>query len=62
LTLVTSIADESGFLLVIALTLAAIASIFGRLRRSTGVERQQFRWLLFGGAVHLGLVSGPGRG
>jgi hypothetical protein len=57
LTLVTSIADESGFLLVIALTLAAIASIFGRWRRSTGVERQQFRWLLFGGAVFISVLS-----
>lgn len=56
LSLLTSITDESGFFLVIAMALAAITDVLVRWRRSTGVERQQFRWLVFGGAVFISVL------
>jgi hypothetical protein len=54
------ITNESGFLLVVFLGLGALACLFARGRRSSGVERQQFRWLLLGGAVFV-VVSGAGQ-
>ena len=54
------IANDSGFFLVIALGLAAIIGLFIRFARSIGVERQQFRWLIFGGSVFV-LIAGAGQ-
>ena len=54
------IANDSGFFLVIALGLAAIIGLFIRFARSIGVERQQFRWLIFGGSVFV-LIAGVGQ-
>jgi hypothetical protein len=54
------ITNESGFFLVVILGLGALARLFVRGRRSTGVERQQFRWLLLGGGVFV-LISGAGQ-
>lgn len=45
------ITSDFGFLLVVLLVLGAMTRLFIRARRSSGVERQQFRWLLFGGAI-----------
>jgi hypothetical protein len=57
---VAVITNESGFLLVVFLSLGALARLFVRARRSSGVERQQFRWLLLGGAVFV-VVIGAGQ-
>ena len=54
------IASDSGFLLVIALGLAAIVGLFIRFARSIGVERQQFRWLMLGGSAFV-LIAGAGQ-
>jgi len=54
------IANDSGFFLVIALGLAAIIGLFIRFARSSGVERQQFRWLMLGGSVFV-LIAGAGQ-
>jgi hypothetical protein len=54
------IANDSGFLLVIALGLAAIIGLFLRSARSIGIERQQFRWLMLGGLVFV-LIAGAGQ-
>ena len=45
------ITDESGFLVVIALGLGALGRLVARGRHSSGVERQQFRWLMLGGTL-----------
>ena len=54
------ITNESGFFLVVILGLGALARMFIRAKRSSGVERQQFRWLLLGGAVFVA-VSAAGQ-
>jgi hypothetical protein len=54
------IATDSGFFLVIALGLAAIIGLFIRFARSLGVERQQFRWLIFGASAFV-LISAAGQ-
>ena len=54
------IAGESGFLLVVALGLAAIFGLVTRRRRSTGIERQQYRWLLLGASVFV-LIAAAGQ-
>jgi hypothetical protein len=54
------IATDSGFFLVIALGLAAIIGLFIRFARSIGVERQQFRWLIFGASAFV-LISAAGQ-
>lgn len=51
------ITNDSGFLLVVVLALAALTRLVIRGRRSTGVERLQFRWLTLGGAVFV-LIGG----
>ena len=57
---VAVITNEAGFFLVVVLGVAALVRLFVRGRRSSGVERQQFRWLLFGGAIFT-VVSGVGQ-
>jgi hypothetical protein len=54
------IANDSGFFLVIALGVAAIIGLLIRFSRSTGVERQQFRWLLFGASAFV-LIAAAGQ-
>jgi hypothetical protein len=54
------IATDSGFFLVVALGLAAIIGLFIRFARSFGVERQQFRWLIFGASVFV-LIAAAGQ-
>ncbi len=51
------ITNDPGFFLVVFLGLAALARLFVRARRSSGIERQQFRWLLLGGALFV-VISG----
>ncbi len=51
------ITNDPGFFLVVFLGLGALARLFVRARRSSGIERQQFRWLLLGGAVFV-VISG----
>ena len=60
LSALAMIANNSGFFLVIALGLAAIIGLFIRFARSMGVERQQFRWLMFGGSAFV-LIAGAGQ-
>jgi hypothetical protein len=45
------IAFPASALLVVLGLLAAAGSLVGRFRRARGVERQQLRWLAFGGAL-----------
>jgi hypothetical protein len=48
---------DGGFVLVLVVTLAAIVSLARRWRRSSGVERHQYRWLVLGGAVFLFILT-----
>lgn len=48
---------DGGFILVLVVTLAAIVSLARRWRRSSGVERHQYRWLVLGGAVFLFILT-----
>jgi hypothetical protein len=57
LSLLTRITDESGFALIVLLALGALARLVIRGRRSSGVERQQFRWLMLGGSLFLVVTS-----
>jgi hypothetical protein len=43
------VTDESGFLMVVALGLGALGRLVARGRHSSGIERQQVRWLMLGG-------------
>ncbi|HEX2154278.1 MAG TPA: hypothetical protein VHL52_09900 [Acidimicrobiia bacterium] len=47
------ITGAAGFLGVIVLLLAALVLLFRRWRRSSGLERAQFRWLFYGAAGFL---------
>ncbi|MEX1133252.1 MAG: hypothetical protein WED83_00225 [Acidimicrobiia bacterium] len=49
-------ADQS-FLFVIGFVLAAIVLVVGRSRRSQGVERLQFRWLLVGALAFMSIMA-----
>jgi hypothetical protein len=49
------ITEGPGFVGVILLMLAALVLLFRRWRRSTGLERAQFRWLLFGVTLYVGI-------
>ncbi|MGH8945333.1 MAG: hypothetical protein ACRDVL_04230, partial [Acidimicrobiia bacterium] len=40
-----------GFFLVVVLLLVSLVLLVLRMRRSSGVEREQFRWLFFGGLL-----------
>lgn len=54
------ITDDSGFFFVLVLATLAVTSLVRRLRRSSGTERLQFRWLLFGGSIFV-LIVGLGQ-
>ncbi len=47
----------AGFVLVLLVTLVAVVSMTTRWRRSSGVERHQYRWLLLGATLFLGVLS-----
>lgn len=51
------VVDEQGFLVVIALLVAALVLLIRRWRASTGTERAQFRWLLFGALVYVVVLT-----
>jgi hypothetical protein len=51
------VVGESGFYVVIGLVAAAIVSVGRRWRRSTGIERQQYRWLLLGAVVFVTIIG-----
>jgi len=51
------VTGEDSFLVVMALVLAAIVLLVVRWRRSTGVERLQYRWLLMGAGVFLVITT-----
>ncbi len=53
----TLITEDSGFLFVVLLAVLALTSLIRRLRRSSGIERLQYRWLLFGGAVFVLIIA-----
>ena len=57
---VSTITGDSGFVVVPAIALAAVGLLVARWRRSTGVERLQYRWLLMGAAVFL-LITAVGQ-
>lgn len=54
------ITGEGGFFFVVGLATLAVVSVFIRRRRSTGVERQQYRWLLLGASVFV-VISAAGQ-
>ena len=47
----------AGFVSVLVVTLVAIVSVARRWRRSSGVERHQYRWLLLGAAIFLVILA-----
>ena len=49
----------AGFILVLLVTLFAVVSMARRWRRSSGIERHQYRWLLLGATLFL-VVLGMG--
>ena len=51
------VTGDSGFLVVLALVLAAIVLLVSRWRRSTGVERLQYRWLFMGSFAFLLVIA-----
>lgn len=51
---------DEGFLFIIGVTAATIFSLALRFRRSRGVERHQYRWLLFGALLYV-VVTGLGQ-
>ena len=53
------ITGDAGFFFVVGLG-AAIVSLILRRRRSTGIERQQYRWLLLGASLFV-LISAAGQ-
>jgi hypothetical protein len=54
------ITGDAGFLFVLGLAAIAILSLILRRRRSTGFERQQYRWLLLGASLFV-LISAAGQ-
>ncbi len=48
---------NGGFGLVLVVTLGAVASLVRRWKRSRGVERHQYRWLVLGGLVFLVITA-----
>ncbi len=46
----------ASFLTGVVCALASVASLFFRYRRAAGVERQQLKWFLYGGAVTIATV------
>ncbi len=51
------ITGDTGFLLVVVLAATAVVSLILRRRRSTGIERQQYRWLLLGASLFVGISA-----
>jgi hypothetical protein len=51
------LAGDQGFFIVPLLTIMSIGTLFRRSRRSSGIERQQFRWLLFGALAFLAFLG-----
>jgi drug/metabolite transporter (DMT)-like permease len=54
------IIGDTGFFFVIGLAAIAILSLVLRRRKSTGTERQQYRWLLLGASLFV-LISAAGQ-
>lgn len=54
---VTSWFVTAGFVLVLLVTLLAVVSMARRWRRSSGVERHQYRWLVLGATLFLGVLG-----
>jgi hypothetical protein len=54
--------NEIGLLALIVVTVAVIVSLFRRFRRTSGAEREQFKWLAWAGVwtVVLIFMAGPG--
>jgi hypothetical protein len=48
-------AFSTGFFLVLALSVVALAGLIVRFRRSTGVERQQIKWFAYGAMIGIPL-------
>jgi hypothetical protein len=46
---------STGFFLVLALSVVALAGLIVRFRRSTGVERQQIKWFAYGAMIGIPL-------
>jgi len=53
----SAITGDRSFLVVMAFVLTAIGFLVIRWRRSTGVERLQYRWLLMGAAIFLLIMT-----
>lgn len=49
--------SEGGFVVVILVTATAIVALALRWRRSTGEERHQYRWLVFGALVFIAILT-----
>ncbi len=54
------ITGDTGFFFVVGLSAAAIVSLILRSRKSTGIERQQYRWLLLGASLFV-IISAAGQ-
>ena len=52
----TGIALTVGSALEIAMVLVGLTAMIVRFRRSSGIERQQFRWVMWGGAVATAVI------
>jgi hypothetical protein len=59
-SLLSFVISDTGFLLVLGLGATAVLSLILRWRRSIGVERQQYRWLLLGASLYV-LISVAGQ-
>lgn len=51
------VTGDGGFLVVLALVLCAVLLLVSRWRRSTGVERLQYRWLFMGSFAFLLIIA-----
>lgn len=49
--------SEGGFVVVIFVTAMAIFALARRWRRSTGEERHQYRWLVFGALIFIAILT-----
>jgi signal transduction histidine kinase len=46
-----------GFMLELAMMLVGLTAMVVRFHRSTGIEQQQFRWVMWGGAVAVAVIA-----